>query len=97
MEEIRQILSVLTVLALLGGGLWWLRRKGVAQFAAVSRGAGGKARSMQLVERLALTPQHALHLVRVSGRTILVASSPGGCSLLDTLPQNDREERTPQS
>jgi flagellar biosynthetic protein FliO len=92
MEEIRQVLSVVAVLALLGGSLWWLRRKGVASFAAKGRGAG-KARSMKVVERLALTPQHSLHLVRVGDRTILVAASPGGCSLLDAMP-DVQEERT---
>jgi flagellar biogenesis protein FliO len=88
MEEIRQVLSVFAVLALLGGALWWLRSKGVAQFAVKTRGAG-KGKSLRVVERLALTPQHSLHLVRVGGRNILVASSPGGCSILDNLPEMD--------
>jgi flagellar biogenesis protein FliO len=90
MEEIRQVLSVVAVLALLGFSLWWLRGKGVAHFALRNRGAG-KARSMQVVERLALTPHHSLHLVRVGERTILVAASPGGCSLLDAMPEVDKE------
>jgi len=38
---------------------------------------------MQAIERLSLTPQHSLHLVSVSGRVLLIAVSPGGCSLLD--------------
>jgi flagellar biogenesis protein FliO len=43
----------------------------------------GAARRMQTIERLALTPQHSLHLVNVSGRVLLIAVSPGGCSVLD--------------
>jgi len=30
-----------------------------------------------------LTQQHSLHLVSVSGRILLIAVSPGGCSVLD--------------
>jgi flagellar biosynthetic protein FliO len=82
MEAIQQVLGVVTVLALLGGTLWWLRRKGLAQFAVRVPG-GGKTRSMKVVERLALTPQHSLYLVRVGDRTMLIAASPGGCSILD--------------
>lgn len=85
MEAIQQVLSVVVVLALLGGSLWWLRRKGLAQF-ALKGGGGGKVRSMKVIERLALTPQHSLHLVRMEDRTILIAASPGGCSILDNIP-----------
>ena len=37
---------------------------------------------MEVVERLSMGPNHALHLVRVGGRTVVVATSPGGCQLL---------------
>lgn len=82
MEAIQQILSVVLVLALLGGTLYWLRSKGMAQFAVrgARRGAG---RRMQSLERLPLGPQHSLHLVSVAGRVLLIAVSPGGCSVLD--------------
>ena len=81
MESIQQALSVVLVLGLLGGALWWLRRKGMAQFALKT--PGGKRRAIQVVERLALTPQHSLHLVRVADRTMLIAASPAGCSILE--------------
>jgi flagellar biogenesis protein FliO len=82
MQEIQHALSVLFVLALLGGSLFWLRRKGVARFAI--RGIGRAAeRRMQMVERLPLTPQHSLHLVRIGGRLLLIAVSPGSCAVLD--------------
>ena len=38
---------------------------------------------MQVIERLPLTPQHSLHLVSVGGRTLLVAVSPVGCTVVD--------------
>jgi flagellar biogenesis protein FliO len=83
MELVRQALMVLLVLGLLAGALWWLRSRGLAQTAWKRR--GGKAgRSLQLIERLSLTPQHSVHLVRMAGRVILVGTSPSGCGLLDS-------------
>jgi flagellar biogenesis protein FliO len=41
---------------------------------------------MQVIERLPLTPQHSLHLIRIDDRLIVVASGPGGCSLLEEKP-----------
>lgn len=38
---------------------------------------------MQVLERLPLTPQHSLHLVRIEERIVVVASGPGGCSVLE--------------
>ena len=83
MDTFRQMLSVMVVLASLGGLLWWLRRKGLARFDF--RASNGRVRSLRLVERLALTPQHTLHLVEVQGRTILVATSQSGCSILEPV------------
>lgn len=82
MEAIQQTLVVVFVLGLLGATLFWLRSKGMAQFSVkgVGRTTG---RRMQSIERLALTPQHSLHLVNVAGRTLLISVSPSGCSLLD--------------
>lgn len=77
--------SVVVVLCLLGGTLWWLRRRGYATAATGRRGA----RRMELLERLPLGPQHTLHLVRI-GRTVAVVScSPGGCALLQTVPAEE--------
>ena len=92
MESIQQALTVVLVLGLLGGALWWLRRKGMAQFAFKT--PGGKRRSIQVIERTALTPQHSLHLVRVGDRTVLIAASPGGCSILEGFsePVTERME-----
>ena len=76
------MLAVLFVLGLLGGSLYWLRAKGLARFSVKGVGRQG-ARRMQALERLPLTPQHSLHLVSVGGRTLLVAVSPGACTVVD--------------
>lgn len=73
--------ALLAVAAVFGLALWWLRRKGAlglrrATFRRTSR-------RLETIERLALAPQHALYLVRVDDRAIVVAQSPGGLHLLD--------------
>ena len=83
MELVSQRVAVIAVLAALGGALWWLRRKGLAHFAP----AGGQrkaGRRLELMERLTLTPQHSLHLVRIADKSVLIALSPSGCTVLDS-------------
>ncbi len=77
-----QILAVFAVLALLGGAMWWLRSRGLARF---SPAGGGRVRQMEILERLPLTPQHSLHLVRLANRTVLVGTSPAGCVMLERI------------
>ena len=80
MEVIQQMAAVGLVLMLLGASLWALRRRGIARFSLAGRPA---RRRLECLERMPLGPQHTLHLVRVDGRELLVASSPSGCALLD--------------
>jgi flagellar biogenesis protein FliO len=81
-EPLQQATAVFVVLALLGIAFYWLRARGVARFSL--RGmAGSTERRLQSIERLPLTAHHSLHLVRVAGRVVLIAVSPGGCSVLD--------------
>lgn len=68
-------MEVVAVLALLGGVLWLLRRRGMAIPAA------GGVRQMSVAERTPLGAQHALHLVRVKDKVILVATGPGCCQM----------------
>ncbi len=83
MEPIQEVLAVLVVLGLLGGALYWLRAQGMARFKV--KGFGRTVnRQMRSIEQLRLTPQHSLHMVKVGDRILLVALSPGGCSLLNT-------------
>jgi len=93
MEPIRQILAVLLVLGLLGAALFWLRSKGVARFSVKGLGRTGN-RQMRAIEQLRLTPQHSLHMVKVGDRVLLVALSPGGCSVLNT---GDLQIQIPES
>jgi flagellar biogenesis protein FliO len=78
MDLLRQTSAVLAVFALLGLLLWFLRRGGLATLRARRPGP----RSLESVERLLLTPSHSLHLVKIRGREIVVATYPQGCALL---------------
>jgi hypothetical protein len=57
---------------------------------AARRPAG---RKLECLERLPLGPQHTLHLVRLGDTALLVASSPGGCSLVRSLRASELAAR----
>ena len=72
------------VLAVLAAALWWLRKKGAAGFQPHARRT---PRRLASIERLALSPHHTLHLVRLDDRAILVAQSPSGLAFVER-PEN---------
>jgi flagellar biogenesis protein FliO len=84
MVYLQQMLAVLAVFGFLGGSLWWLRKRGLARFAM--GGERKKTGVLTHVDRLPLSPTHTLHLVRMADRGILVASWPGGCQAIESLP-----------
>lgn len=81
MELAEQIGMVLLVFALLGALLWFLKRRGLAALSFTPRRAG--SRRMEVLERVPLTPQHSLHLVRVSDKFLLIGTAPSSCTLLN--------------
>jgi flagellar biosynthetic protein FliO len=83
MEFGQQFLAVVMVLGILCGALWLLKRKGMVQTAFRRSSRTGEPR-LEVMDRLSLTPQHSVHLIRVADRTLLVGVSPGGCSLLES-------------
>jgi flagellar biogenesis protein FliO len=83
METARQGLSVLLVFALLGSTLWAVRRRGFLPFrSGFPRRGPVRTRTLEALDRLALTPQHSLHLVRVGECEVLVSTHPQGCALV---------------
>jgi len=88
MEVLEQITMVFVVFALLGGMLWVLRSKGLASFRFSSK-VSTKGKQLEVVERLALTPTHSIHLVRFADRTFLIGVAPGGCTLLERSEGTD--------
>jgi flagellar biogenesis protein FliO len=88
MVEVRQLAAVAGVLTLLVLTLWILRRRGIAGLAGIMPVRSKPARRLECLERLSLGPHHMLHLVRMGETSLLVASSPGGCSLVQSFPQD---------
>jgi flagellar biogenesis protein FliO len=71
-------------LALLAASLWWLRRRGLAQW-----NHRRSARFLEVIESRTLAPGHTLHLVRVADRAMALTTHGGGCTLLEARPWND--------
>ncbi len=80
-----QIIAVFSVLTLLAAMLWLLRRRGLATVNTVLAKRLSKQKWMQVVERMPLTANHSLHLVRIGDRVILIGVSPSGCQQLDSF------------
>lgn len=98
-DALRQAGAVLLVLALLGAALWALRRAGWYRPGITGVAAGGsrRGRALESVERMALTPQHSLHLIEAEGRRLLVAAHPQGCTLLAELgADGSTHKKTPR-
>ncbi|MGD0499704.1 MAG: flagellar biosynthetic protein FliO [Bryobacteraceae bacterium] len=88
MDIARQLAAAALVLGLLAAALWRLRRRGFAGMLVLGKPAG---RRLERVERLALGPHHALDLVRMGDRGLLVASYPSGCALIESFPWREVE------
>lgn len=76
----QQLFGIVIVFALLGGMLLLLRRKG-GKLLPLTRGTR-PGRSIQVIERTALTANHSLHLVEFNGQRLLLGVSPGGIEVL---------------
>jgi flagellar biogenesis protein FliO len=72
--------AMLLVLALFFGGVWLFRN-----YERLT-GARGRPNKLQILEMKALGNRHALFVVGYEQQRLLIASSPGGITLLDRLP-----------
>jgi len=86
-----QSAAVFIVLALLIATLWLLRRKGVATLKLSLPRRMARGQLIQVLERVPLTPQHSLHLVRLGDRALLIGVSPTGCTGIDSFPASQCE------
>ena len=81
MELMDPMPAVLAVVGVLAAALWWLRKKAPGRL--WRKTLRRPARRLASIERLALSPRHVLHLVRLDDRVLLVAESPAGLAPLD--------------
>jgi flagellar biogenesis protein FliO len=82
MDPVRPVLSVVAVLALVFAAAWWIRRSAGVSGAGLLR-ISKASRSMSVIERLPLTPQHALLLVSHGREKLLIAVHPAGVNVID--------------
>lgn len=87
MEILQRVMAAAAVLGLLAGSLWLLRRRGFAATRLARRGP----RRLETLERLPLSPQHTLHLVRFGEQVLVLGCSPAGCTLLAERPRQEIE------
>lgn len=80
MEIFQQIAAIAFVFSLLGGALWWLRGRNMAAFGP----ARPSTSRLQVIDRIRLTPQHSVHILRAGDRELTIAVHPAGCTLLTT-------------
>ena len=86
MDIVRQSLAITFVFVLLWAALWLLRKKGTVHINTGRARARGKL--LESRERLALTAQHSIHLIRIGDREVAVAVHPGGVTMLcDAAPR----------
>jgi len=90
MELGHQILAVILVLGLLAALVRLARRSSL-----VGPGTGSSTR-LRSEARLALGPQHTLHLVRAGERALLVVVYPGGCTVVADWPGQEIEPPSPE-
>jgi flagellar biogenesis protein FliO len=83
MDDIRQLVSIAGVLGLLIAMVYLLRRRAGGVLGVRLRSPNG--RTLQVIERGALTPHHSLHVVRVRQDLFLFAAGPGGVALIKKL------------
>ena len=94
MESLYSIVAVVFVLVLLGGTLAVLRNRGTAVLTFGMK--SGRLKTMEVTERMMLGPHHALYMVRIGERQVVLGTSPSGCQLLletstDAAPGNGKE------
>ncbi len=85
MEDLQQTGAILLVLGLLASALYVLKKKKLAGLGGDAR--FGVERRLQVLERVILTPQHTLCLVRVGDRVVMVTTAPGNCQVTETFTE----------
>lgn len=103
MDALYRFCAVVVVLALLGL-LWWFAKRmntgssTLSFFVPKSRASGklwgGSEKPVEIavLQRVHLTANHQLHLVRNGDQRVLICTHPQGCSLLMTERTTNQEE-----
>ena len=95
MDVVQQFLAVAITLGGLVALVWMAKKKGWAQVRMRAR--AGLSKRLEVIDQLALTPNHSIHLIQLADRTLLVGLSPNGCNLLETMPSQPSQSREAQA
>ncbi len=94
MELFQQFAAVCLVLALAGLAVYWLKR-GLPGVFLFQRARAANPRRLEIVQRIALTAQHQLCLVRLDGKEWLIGVYPNGMTALSRPEWPGRPEIGP--
>jgi flagellar biogenesis protein FliO len=86
MDIVRQSLAIVFVFALLWTALRLVRKKG---WTGMTRRTRPEPCLLQSRGRLALTARHAIHVVGIGDRILVVAVHPDGITFLGDAPADD--------
>jgi len=86
-EAIQSVIAIVVVIGLLLAAVYVLRKQRMAT-GPLTRALRAE-RALEVVDRVTLGPQHAIHLVRVRNRQVLVATTPTSCQLLDSFVEGE--------
>ena len=84
MELARSLFGVAVLFGLLAALVWIARKKGT--LIGLSR-TGPHGRILEVVERVALTSNHSVHLLRAGDRTLIVGVHGSGLTVLGDLSE----------
>jgi flagellar biogenesis protein FliO len=86
MDALRPTLPVVFVLGILFAAAWWIRRSGGGSAGVGFFRMARNTRTMRVLERLPLTPQHSLVLVSFPNEKLLLAVHPAGVTVVRSEP-----------
>jgi flagellar biogenesis protein FliO len=89
--EVTALIGVFVVFGLLGLLLFALKRGGMVAFRGGILPRTSGQRELEIIERLALTQAHSLHMVRAGSRTLLIAVGPQSCQYIADVNANAKE------
>ena len=93
MDLAEQVVGLLAVFGLLATAVWAFGRKSGRSLLNLRKRTAAKG-LMLVADRLVLTPQHTLHIIRFDDRTLLVATHPQGVTFEPAGAQFRDEFRT---
>jgi len=93
---LRTLGGLATVLGMLAGALWIVRRYNIQLPGRVSVG-GGPARRLEVIERTALDGRRSVALLRRDGREHLILLSPEGNVMLETAIVRDEVDHAAEA